>query len=337
MVAPCHGAGGSAVVSTDPAPSFGSSQAAVSLSVVICCYTLQRWQGLTDAVAAVLDALTAEDELIIVVDGNDLLLQRLTDEPPDPTGRHRVSVIANSAQPGLSGARNTGVAAAHEPLVVFLDDDAVLRPAALDAVRASFADPGVTALGGAVWPAWESGHQPHWFPPEFGWVVGCDYRGLPTDGAPIRNPIGAAMAVRRDALVEIGGFSRRLGRVATVPAGCEETMMGIELVRRNPQATIIRQTSFAVDHTVPRDRMTMAYFVRRCFHEGRSKAVLTRLCGRQSALHSERSYTTRTLPSGVWRARRHPRRIVALVVGFVVTGVGYVTGSVTTAVRKDHR
>jgi glucosyl-dolichyl phosphate glucuronosyltransferase len=141
--------------------------------------------------------------------------------------------------------------------------------------------------------------------------------------------------VRRDDLGRIGGFSDRLGRVGSLPAGCEETMMGIELSRRDPAARIVRSTSFAVSHAVPLDRTTPAYFLRRCYHEGRSKAILTRLCGPQSSLDSEKTYTTRTLPAGLWHARRRPGRLLALVAGLVVTVGGYLSGLL--AVPADRR
>lgn len=303
--------------------------AAVPVSVVICCYTAERREGLDLAIEAVLDQLSPADEMIVVVDGNELLYRDLSS-----TCGHRVLLVQNKFARGLSGARNTGLRVASGDVVVFLDDDAVLRPAALDGVRTAFFDTTVTALGGAVHPAWHAGSEPGWFPPEFGWVVGCDYRGLPPDGSPIRNPIGAAMAVRRADLTDIGGFAEQLGRTGAVPTGCEETMMGIELTRRDAQARIIRQTDFAVSHSVPRDRMTLSYFIRRCYHEGRSKAMLTRLCGQRSSLHSERTYTTRTLPAGVWHARRKPARVLALGAGLLVTTTGYLVGLVQTAQQR---
>ncbi|MCV7155357.1 glycosyltransferase family 2 protein [Mycolicibacterium pyrenivorans] len=302
---------------------------AISISVVICCYTWERRQRLGAAVDAALAQTRGRDELIVVVDGNEQLFRVLA-----AAYGSRVTFLQNAFRRGLSGARNTGLLAASGEVLVFLDDDAVLRPAALDAVRTAFADPLVAALGGAVHPAWHDGSEPGWFPAEFGWVVGCDYRGLPPDGAAIRNPIGAAMAVRRAELTAIGGFSDRLGRVGALPTGCEETMMGIELSRRDPQARIVRQTAFAVSHSVPRDRTTVAYFVRRCFHEGRSKAILTGLCGQRSSLESERTYTTRTLPSGLWRARRRPARMLALAAGLLVTAAGYLAGLVETTRRR---
>lgn len=305
---------------------------AVSVSVVICCYTTERRENLDAAADAVLSQLHPGDEMIVIVDGNDLLYHDLL-----ATRGRQLTVLQNEFRRGLSGARNTGLQKASREVVVFLDDDAVLYPAALDGVRAAFADSTVTALGGAVHPAWHSGGEPRWFPPEFGWVVGCDYRGLASDGATIRNPIGAAMAVRRTELAGIGGFSDRLGRVGVLPTGCEETMMGIELSRRNPGSRIIRQTAFAVSHAVPSDRTTLSYFVRRCFNEGRSKAILTRLCGRQASLRSERAYTTRTLPAGIWHARRRPSRVLALGAGLLVTAAGYLMGLAKTTKQGDVR
>ncbi|UXA20213.1 glycosyltransferase family 2 protein [Mycobacterium sp. SMC-4] len=295
----------------------------VSISVVICCYTTKRRRVLGAALEAAHGQLTPSDELIIVVDGNDELLADLS-----ACRGPSIMLIPNEFDRGLSGARNSGLRRSSGDVVVFLDDDAVLRSGALEAVRVAFADPSVTALGGAVHADWRDGSEPRWFPPEFGWVVGCDYRGLPSDGSAIRNPIGAAMAVRRQQLNQIGGFSTALGRTGTVPTGCEETMMGIELVRRDPRARIIRRTRFAVSHHVPRDRATLSYFVSRCFHEGRSKAVLASLCGRSSSLASERSYTMRTLPSGLWRSRWRLTRMLALILGLTVTTSGYLWGSI---------
>lgn len=312
-------------MTAQPLPPEDAFPAPISMSVVICCYTSARRQLLDDAVTAALGQLRHDDELILVVDSNDVLRRDLQD-----SYGVRVLLLANEFRCGLAGARNTGTNAASGEIVVFLDDDAVLDGGALDDVRSAFADPMVTALGGAVHPAWQAG-RPGWFPPEFGWVVGCDYRGLPPDGAAIRNPIGAAMAVRRTELTGIGGFCDRLGRVGPLPAGCEETMMGIELARRDPQARIIRRTGFAVSHAVPADRATPRYFARRCFHEGRSKATLSRLCGRGPALRSERAYTTRTLPSGLWQARRRPTRLLALTAGLLITAWGYLVGLVAAA------
>jgi hypothetical protein len=174
---------------------------------------------------------------------------------------------------------------------------------------------------------------PRWFPPEFGWVVGCDYTGLPAGGQRIRNPIGASMAVRREPLQAVGGFSELVGRVGALPVGCEETELGIRLAAADPAARVIRDVSSPVAHLVPRERQRIGYFLRRCYHEGRSKRQLSALVGRSAGLASERRYVTRVLPIGVLRhltaAARGDLaglgRALAVVVGLAVTAAGYLS------------
>ncbi|WP_442902987.1 glycosyltransferase [Gordonia sp. 852002-51296_SCH5728562-b] len=262
---------------------------------MVCAYTEERLESVTALAQAVLAQAETGDELILVVDHNQHLLDRLTREFCD-----RAQVIGNSSSAqGLSGARNSGVAQARNDVVVFLDDDSLLEVGGLASARRAFDDPRIQAIGGEVRPDWEGGVSPSWFPAEFRWVVGCDYLGLPKGGTSIRNPIGAAMAVRRSALERIGGFSEDLGRVGTLPAGCEETLMGIEIRARIPDSDIVRVDGFTVDHTVTRSRQTRRYYLRRCLHEGRSKALLSQQVGSSRGLESERKYVTRTLPRGV--------------------------------------
>ncbi|MGW0035575.1 glycosyltransferase family 2 protein [Gordonia sp. NPDC003376] len=305
---------------------------AVSVCVVICCYTADRRQLLNRAIDAALAQREDGDRLVVVVDHNEALRAELTTHL---TGDDHVEVVANAETRGLSGARNTGVTHATQDIVVFLDDDAVLRPGGLAAARTAFTDTDVLAIGGQVTPAWASGNAPRWFPDEFGWVVGCDYRGIAPEGADIRNPIGAAMAVRRLELEKIGGFTDRLGRVDDLPVGCEETLMGIELHRTFPGGQILRTTGLAVDHTVSPSRETVRYFLSRCRHEGRSKATLRHIAGSGDAFSAEATYLVRTIGSGVGRYLGQlvrgdltaVARLVLMLTGVVFTVVGTATGT----------
>mgnify|MGYP003808044233 FL=1 len=212
------------------------------MGVIICCYTDRRWNILLESIASVRSQLAPGDDLVVVVDHNPALQQRLMQQI---SGLH---VLANVGEKGLSGARNTGIETLAQDVVLFLDDDAVARPGWLQGYRDGFAlNETVVAIGGAIKPRWEVG-RPRWFPAEFGWVVGCDYRGLPGDGAEIRNPIGASMGVRRTKALQVGGFSSRLGRVNDLPVGNEETELGIRLRQLDPTARIIRITHAVVDH-----------------------------------------------------------------------------------------
>ncbi|MFW0796612.1 glycosyltransferase [Gordonia sp. CPCC 205515] len=315
-----------------PSPTASPAAPPLRLSVVICCYTADRIEQVRAAIDSTVPQLNDIDELIVVVDHNDDLHAALHSSVVG------ARIVRSTEDRGLSGARNTGVATATGDVVVFLDDDATLDDDALRSVRSRFADPQIVGIGGAVTPAWQGGRSPDWFPSEFGWVVGCDYRGLPDDGAEIRNPIGAAMAVRREALDTIGGFSPHLGRRGTFPAGCEETLMGIALRQSFPDTSIVRDTSFRVSHHVSDERTSVRYYLHRCFQEGRSKAMLAALTSTGSALSSEKSYAAKILTSGVWRHRRAPARALALIFGFVFTTAGFVTGTVTNrlaAHRED--
>ncbi|WP_244882805.1 glycosyltransferase family 2 protein [Gordonia desulfuricans] len=315
---------------------------AISVCVVICCYTADRRDLLTRAIDAALAQTEDGDRLVVVVDHNDALRTELDARL---AGDDRATVVANTGTRGLSGARNTGVANASQDVVVFLDDDAVLRPGGLAAARAAFTDTAVLAIGGQVDPAWASGTAPRWFPDEFGWVVGCDYRGIAADGADIRNPIGAAMAVRRVELEKIGGFTDRLGRVDDLPVGCEETLMGIELHRTFPDGRILRTTGLAVDHTVSPSRETLRYFISRCRHEGKSKATLRQIAGSGDAFSAEATYLVRTIGSGVGRYLGQLvrgdvtalARLAMMLIGVLATVAGTAAGTVRQMLTPRRR
>ena len=290
----------------------------LSMSVVICTYADWRWDDLRRAGRSVERQLAAGDELVLVIDHNDALLDRATLEFP------AARVVPNAGKQGLSDARNTGVEVSRGDLVAFLDDDAVARPGWVDGLRAAFASPDVAVAGTSVWPNWEGGRQPGWFPDEFGWVVGCSYRGLPAVKTTVRNPIGASMAVRRSVFAEVGGFSDAIGRVGTKPVGCEETEFCIRVAAHDPAGKVVFDPVTAVDHYVPAARQTIGYFVRRCYHEGRSKRIVSMLQGTSAGLSSERRYVRVTLPSAVARgvagAVRRPAGLVRA--GVVVAGLG---------------
>ena len=161
-------------------------------------------------------------------------------------------------------------------ITVFLDDDAAARPGWLASLVQPYDDPQVVATGGGIYPVWPAG-TPGWMPPEFYWVVGCSYRGLPDTTSVVRNPIGANMSMRTAEALAVGGFDSVIGRVGTKPRGCEETELAIRLTASQPGSAVLYVPAAVVDHNVSRERMTFRYFVRRNWHEGQSKAAVVRL------------------------------------------------------------
>jgi hypothetical protein len=145
------------------------------------------------------------------------------------------------------------------------------------------------------------------------------------------------MSFRRDVLLAIGGFSSELGRVGTLPVGCEETELCIRAKQQYPPGRLVYEPSARVHHRVPGIRARWSYFRDRCHAEGRSKAIVARLVGAGDGLSTERTYTMRTLPRGVFAGigdtvrRRDPSgltRAGAIIAGLGITTAGYVKGRI---------
>lgn len=302
-----------------------------SITVVICAYTLARWELLKASIESVLAQKLQPGDLLVVVDHNPELRNRLTEAYPS------LRVVDNEHTPGLSGARNSGLDLARGEIVAFLDDDAQATPDWLEELMRGFDDPAVQGVGGLIEAWWDTG-RPRWFPDEFDWVVGCTYRGMPSTVAEIRNPIGANMAFRRELVARIGGFNESIGRTRSMPLGGEETELSIRAARSEGGARFLYWPRAAVCHHVPAARGTWRYFVRRCYAEGVSKAAICRVVGSTAGLASERGYATRTLPRGMTRGIRDATRgdwwglarAFAISLGLVVTALGYVLGSTIT-------
>jgi glycosyltransferase involved in cell wall biosynthesis len=302
-------------------------------SVAICAYSTRRWPDLQAAVGSIVAQLRPGDECVIVIDHNDELLEMANATFGSFAA---VRVLASTGARGLSGARNSAIAASRGDVVAFLDDDAVADDGWLGQMMAALAEPDVYGAGSAAVPQWPGGQRPRWFPPEFDWVVGCSYRGLPTQRASVRNVIGVAMAFRREVFDVAGTFSADVGRIGLAPTGCEETELCIRLRQARPQALIRYLPDVTVRHRVAPDRIRPGYFLRRCMGEGRSKARVSRLVGAGDALMSERAYVRSVLPKAFVREVRRGLRdlagvgaAAAIVVGVLLAGCGYVAIRVT--------
>lgn len=300
----------------------------INISVIVCAYTEERWDNMLAMVESLHRQTLLPMEVILVIDHNAALFERSRRTFVDEI------VIENHKVRGLSGARNSGLAVAKGDIIAFMDEDASAEPIWLETLLKHFSDEKVVGVGGGIIPAWTF-KQPDWFPAEFNWVIGCTYRGMPESAAPIRNLIGCNMAYRRDVFARIGGFRDGIGRIGTFPAGCEETELCIRASQQIPGSKMVYEPLARVHHSVTPSRGTLRYFYNRCFAEGRSKALISRIIGAKDGLSSERSYTRKTLPLGVLRGITDTfkgdfaglKRAGAIIIGLFTTAAGFLSGS----------
>jgi hypothetical protein len=108
-------------------------------------------------------------------------------------------------------------------------------------------------------------------------------------------------------------------------------------VARHFAGTKVLQLSSAIlVHSVPEARTSVQRFLRHCYAEGLSKALVASSVGSTVALASERRYVVRTLPSGFTNRLIQAARgdhwalaqAAAIIAGLAVTVAGYIAGRV---------
>ncbi len=318
--------------------SSDSGGNAASVSVVICTYTLERYDDLRAAVSSV-EAQTVEvKEIIVAVDRNPELLDRIRSELPS------VTAVGNRHHAGAGGARNSGVEMSSGEVLVFMDDDVVAERDWLERLLPALSDPSILGGGGTIDPAWAT-ERPKWFPDEFDWVVGCTYRGMPTEVANVRNVISANMAVKREVFELTGGFRSDFGKQGDVSEP-EETEFCIRALERHPGANWVFVPGATVHHRVTPERETWRYFLARCKNEGTGKASMAgHVQSSGVALETERRYVRRVLPMGVIRGLGEAihgdinglRRAAAITIGFSMTALSYLSGRTSQLIAARAR
>lgn len=171
-----------------------------AVTVVIPCFNQARF--LPAAVRSVLAQRGPAVDCVVVDDGS-------SDDTVAVATQLGVRVIQQRRR-GVGQARNTGLASAQTDLIVFLDADDELTPAALARGAAALhADPAAAAVVGRCRPITPAGEL---LPVRFPDVDSSDLYSEWLSRNFVWTP-GAAM-FRRQALIEIGGFPVGLGPAA---------------------------------------------------------------------------------------------------------------------------
>jgi glycosyltransferase involved in cell wall biosynthesis len=202
-----------------------------STSVVLC--TRDRADQLRGALDSLL-ALDHPDFEVVIVDN----------APSDDSTRELVEAVAvadprfryvREPVPGLSSARNAGVRAARHEIVAFTDDDVVVDRSWLRAVASGFSrGDDVVCVSGLVASGELRTPTQRWFDERVTWSRNLVPRVHRLSAPPADRPLfpfavgdygtGANFAMRRTAVLDLGGFDEALG-VGTVTGGGEDIDM----------------------------------------------------------------------------------------------------------------
>jgi GT2 family glycosyltransferase len=268
-------------------------------------------------------------EIVVAVDHNPTLYDRLLEYYGDD-----IAVVKNEYMRGASGSRNTIGLTATTELVAFLDDDTYAEPGWLAALVTVMTAPGsehVVGAGGRILPVWHAA-EPSWFPHEFGWAIGITLPEVDQQPRPTRNVWAASMIVRREIFAAVGGFRADFGKVGDVSEP-EDTELCLRMARAVPGARWLHVPTAVIHHHVPAERSSMAFFLRRCWLEGRGKAGLAAISSGSDALSEERDYLRKVLPGGLLShlRRRDAAKAAMIVLGAATTAAGFSFGLVKAA------
>lgn len=313
-----------------------SSSNTIKVSVVICAYTAERLKDIHEAVASVLAQTLKPHEVIVAVDNNEDLFQKLKAElPPE------VRVVLNMGTPGSSETRNVGIRNASGEIVACLDDDATAEETWLENLIAEFREPRVAAVGGQAVPVWPAAKPPRWFPEEFDFVIGCtEHKKLVLQASgEVRNVTGCNMAFRRKDFDEVGTWETRLGRCELGradfnPAGGEEAELCLRIRSKVPNALIVFAPRSVVRHKVSSDRATLRYMFNFCYREGITRSMVRRLVSQygDNPLAAENTFLRRLILGSLPRRMLRFHSPSQLAQAFVITvnialiGTGYLVG-----------
>jgi len=255
----------------------------MKISVVIC--THNRAQSLKRTLHSLTTQTLPHSEFEVIVvdnastDDTQTVVTSFADLP--------VRYIFESSV-GLSIARNTGWQNAHNPYVVFIDDDAEADPVWLESILKTFAarvDQAVVVGGKVelVFPV----QKPAWLEESLLFCLGNIDVGPGTiilDTTPFYLP-GCNLAVSKQTLLDHGGFPTLLGRKGDNLLSGEEILLQQKI--KAAGGSRIYTEAAQVKHHVERSRLTKKWFLKRMYWEGVTNKKIEKMMGHHISLATE--------------------------------------------------
>ncbi|MFA5014771.1 MAG: glycosyltransferase [Actinomycetota bacterium] len=243
------------------------------LSVIICTYN--RSESLIGLLNSLLKNQCDFDYEVLVVDNNskDKTKEVIFSYMPRFNGRLR---YLQETRQGLSFARNTGAIESRGEILAFTDDDCVVDALWLKNIQETMDNFNAECVFGKILPMW-SDLPPDWMKENSNYFYGklgaLDY------GDKILRVIseekeffGGNLAIRKEALLNLGLFNVALGRKGASMCAGEDTDLFERMIKKNK--IIIYNPLIFVYHRIDKNRMTKKYFRKISFGSGVSYAFI---------------------------------------------------------------
>ena len=309
----------------------------MQVSVVVCTYTMDRWDVFTEAVDSALAQTYDPVEIVLVVDGNPEVYDRAVEEYGD---REDVVIHDNDENRGISYSRTKGAELASGEIVAFIDDDGVAEADWIEKHVETYEETDAVAVGGYVAPNWKS-EKPDFFPAEFYWLVGCTETGFAEDGEEIRNGYGSNVSYKRDVFLDVGGYDVNTGRKGDRHIQAHEAPVGIRIREAYGQGVVYVDDA-VVHHTLFDYRGEFRWLLFRSFWQGFSKRVMELLYpgaqGNDTAFLKDlvvRALPSRAKRTVVERSTEPVKEAVAIVAFTGAVGLGYLYGLTKRDVLRE--
>lgn len=215
----------------------------LALSIVIPSYN--RGEHLIGTIEALL-ALKRSDFEIVVVDQTRKHPKKVHKKLEELCANDRV-VYRKEKEPNASRARNIGVLLSQSPIILFLDDDITPMDGLIEHHLSTYTDPKVSAVGGRI--IWSLDDLERKVEATFSPLEAATKPELPVcyTSTPFENAlhlITCNMSLRRDRILEVGGFNERF-------RGYGEDIELVARLRKAGGHTSYQPLAMVIHHSAP--------------------------------------------------------------------------------------